>query len=191
MVNSSIHKSSCPPPSSLQKCTRSLQDTCATLGITYWVAWRRARYSLSWGMEEARSCCYEAHQKRSSYILFFISFLSVTLLVAFSKVRFFPLMQSVGSVFCPSRLLVCLRRSHIPFFGHRANNMGSWRKCLLCASCYLAWHNKDCWSWTWERTSLRIFILKEILFHFTLSWNLSVGNLGKLASYSVFSCLFY
>lgn len=57
MVNSSIHKSSCPPPSSLQQCTRSLQDTCATLGITYWVAWRRARYSLSWGMEEARSCC--------------------------------------------------------------------------------------------------------------------------------------
>lgn len=41
----------------LQQCTRSLQDTCATLGIISWVAWRRARYSPSWGMEAARSCC--------------------------------------------------------------------------------------------------------------------------------------
>lgn len=127
-------------------------------------AWRRARYSPSWGKAAARSCCFWSAAEKE-FIHF--SFLSITLLVTLSRVQFLPFMRS-GSVFFPSGLLVCGGRSGTAAFGRRANNVGSRGKCLLCASYYLAWHHEGGQLWAWERTSLRILIFEKsfsFIFH--------------------------
>lgn len=146
MVNSSIHKSSHPPPPS-----SNAESPGYLCNLWYNVLSGVEKSTVqSVPRDGSHTSLLLVKHIRSPYISFFTSFLSLTLLLTFSKVRFFPFMGSLGSIFCPGRL-VCVRTSCIPFFGPRANNTGGWGKYLLCAACCCAWHPKNCWSWTWER----------------------------------------
>lgn len=140
-------------------------------------AWRRARYSPSWGTAAARSCCLWSRAEKE-FIHF--SFLNITLLVTLSRVQFLPFMRS-GSVFFPSGLLVCGGRSGTAAFGCRASNVGSRGKCLLCASYYLAWHHKGRQLWAWERTSLRILILKKASLSFSTAMKLDCWKTWQMS----------
>lgn len=179
MVNSSIHKSSRPPsPSSDEK---SPGYSCSL--------W----YDVLSGVEKStvRSVLRDGSHTslllmkhiRNPYISFFISFLSLTLLLTFSKVRFFPLTRSLGSVFCPGRL-VCVEEESHPLLWTQSQQYGGLREVpavchlLLC----LAPHGLLILD-LGKGLDQDFFIEKDFLF--TLSWNLSVGKLGKLVSYSV------